>query len=62
MAVSGNQLTRIGASISAVAIKLTIAAKTEVVAPPSIAWISFALQQRAITFALQVRAIRLWLS
>jgi len=29
MAVSGNQLTRIGASISAVGIKLTITAKAE---------------------------------
>jgi hypothetical protein len=42
--------------------RYTFAAKTEAVAPPNIAWISFALQQRAITFALQMRAIRLWLS
>jgi hypothetical protein len=53
MAASGNQFTRIGAALSGVAVKLTIAAKAEQVAPPSIAWLSFVLQQRAV---------RLWLS
>ena len=62
MAVSGNQLTRVGAFLSGVAKKLTILAKAAGVTPPegsvsSKFRINFPPQDRNVAFAFEDRAI-----
>ncbi len=57
MAASGSQLTRIGASISAIAIKLVITAKAEGTIYAPIQLIVFAAKKRSIEFSSKQRSI-----